>query len=237
MALQVIKSCPLFASVSPATQEGASKEADVLSVAAGAVLLREGEKADFLYFLMSGMVELSRLEGQRDCSVMILNAGDVFLPVVALFEEPCLVSARALTKSKLLRIKASALRELAFSDHLLSLELLRLVSGQWRMIVRHILDLKCRTAPQRLASLLVRIVDTTETSTAEAQLPFSKRQLATRVGMSAEGLSRSLQVLADNGLHVRGKKIIVRDRSAIDAFCGSDPYPESGESNLGVYAL
>jgi hypothetical protein len=55
--------------------------------------------------------------------------------------------------------------------------------------------------------------------------------------MQPETLSRTLQTLADNGLYLRGRQIIVRDREAIEAFCGPDPYPSSDEHQLGVHAL
>ena len=117
----------------------------------------------------------------------------------------------------------------------LAMQLCKLVSGQWRMAVRHILDLKCRSAPQRLAAFLLRLAD--ESPLNDAVLPFSKRHLAVRVGMSAETLSRTLQQLADNGLHVRGKRIIIKDRAMAETFCGPDPYPDRGEALLGVYAF
>ncbi len=55
--------------------------------------------------------------------------------------------------------------------------------------------------------------------------------------MRAESLSRALQVLADNGLHLRGHRIIVRDRPSIEKFCGPDPYPERDETkrDIGVF--
>jgi hypothetical protein len=68
-------------------------------------------------------------------------------------------------------------------------------------------------------------------------VPFSKRQLASRIGMQPETLSRTLQTLAANGLYLRGREIIVTDRGAAEAFCGPDPYPPASEYELGVHAL
>jgi hypothetical protein len=50
-------------------------------------------------------------------------------------------------------------------------------------------------------------------------------------------LSRALQILADNGLVVRGRQIIVRDRDKIEAFCGPDPYCPGTEERLEVHVL
>jgi len=55
--------------------------------------------------------------------------------------------------------------------------------------------------------------------------------------MTPETLSRTLQILADNGLQVRGRQIIVRDRSRIEDFCGPDPCPVSESERLKINAL
>jgi CRP/FNR family transcriptional activator FtrB len=64
-----------------------------------------------------------------------------------------------------------------------------------------------------------------------------KRNLAARIGMTPETLSRTLQVLADNGLVVRGRQIIVRDRDRITEFCGPDPYSPATGEKLEVHVL
>ena len=46
-----------------------------------------------------------------------------------------------------------------------------------------------------------------------------------------------LQVVADHGLYLRGRTIIVRDRQQIEDYCGPDPYPEPDERDLDVFAL
>ena len=104
------------------------------------------------------------------------------------------------------------------------------------MALRIILDLKCRSASERLAAFLLRLHDARPPGT-NAQIPFAKRQLAARVGMQPESLSRTLQVLAGHGLHVRGREIMVTDRAKIEAFCGPDPYPPRSEDEFGVHAL
>jgi len=110
------------------------------------------------------------------------------------------------------------------------------MAGQWRLALKIILDLKCRTPSQRLAAFLLRLHDAKPVGSV-AEVPFSKRQLASRVGMQPETLSRTLQTLAANGLYLRGREIVLKDRTAIEDFCGPDPYPSADEGDLGVYAL
>jgi CRP-like cAMP-binding protein len=114
--------------------------------------------------------------------------------------------------------------------------LMKAMSGQWRMAVRNILDLNCRTAGQRVAAFLLRLVDLQQDFETPI-LPIAKRHLAARLGMTAETLSRMLQVVADNGVYLRGRAIIVHDRARAEAFCGPDPYPGADERALNVFAL
>ena len=64
-----------------------------------------------------------------------------------------------------------------------------------------------------------------------------KRNLAARIGMTPETLSRTLQTLADNGLVVRGRQIIVRDRARIESFCGADVGSPPLDESLQVHIL
>ena len=87
----------------------------------------------------------------------------------------------------------------------------------------------------RAVDILLRLVGESGAADA-ADLPVSKRHLASRIGMTPETLSRALQTLASNGLVVRGAKVLVRDRKKIEDFCGTHPYPDATETALDVHA-
>lgn len=227
---------PLFAGLEPAVVDRLIADATTDRLAPGTLLFSEGEPARDVHVLLSGMVEISKTDGRRDCGVLMFTGGDMFMPAAALFDEPYLVSGRVLTPARVLLLNGTALRDEALRNPLLAMRICQVVSGQWRMAVRHVLDLKCRSAPERLAAFLLRLVDESPFSD-NAELPIPKRYLASRVGMTAETLSRTLQLLADNGLHVRGSRILVKDRAKIEKFCGPDPYPDRSEAPLGVFAL
>jgi CRP/FNR family transcriptional activator FtrB len=157
------------------------------------------------------------------------------MPAAALYAEPYLISARALTPSRILTIDAAVVRHEAQGCTELALALARIMAGQWRVALKIILDLKCRSPSQRLAAFLLRLHDAEQPGPAE--IPFSKRQLASRIGMQPETLSRTLQTLAGNGLYLRGRQIIVTNRAVAEEFCGPAPYPPASEFELGVHAL
>ena len=203
---------------------------------AGSVIVRQGELSSRLAIIHRGLVDLAHIDGDHEYGVLLLSTKDLLLPAAALYAEPSLVSARALTTTKLIMFEPAVVKSVTQASGALTGNLLKATSGQWRMAVRNILDLNCRTAAQRLASFLLRLVDL-QPETGTPILPIAKRHLAARLGMTAETLSRMLQVVADNGLHLRGRTIIVHDRARVEKFCGPDPYPSPDERGLNVFAL
>ena len=196
----------------------------------------DGAMTNHLHIILSGIVDLCCAYKGHECTALVMAARDVFMPAAALYDEPYLISARAVTASRILMIDSQVVRQEARSCTELALALARVLAGQWRVALKIILDLKLRSPSQRLAAFLLRLHDGAQPGP-PAEIPFSKRQLASRIGMQPETLSRTLQTLAANGLHLRGRQIIITNRAAAEDFCGPDPYPPASEYELGVHAL
>jgi CRP/FNR family transcriptional activator FtrB len=199
-------------------------------------VISNGQAPAHLHVILSGIVDLCCTYRSHECTALVMAAGDVFMPAAALHAEPYLVSAQAVTASRILMIDADVVRQEALNCVPLALGLARILAGQWRVALKIILDLKCRSPSQRLGAFLLRLHDASQPGP-PAEIPFSNRQLASRIGMQPETLSRTLQTLAANGLYLRGRQIIVTNREAIQEFCGPDPYPPASEYELGVHAL
>jgi CRP/FNR family transcriptional regulator, transcriptional activator FtrB len=227
---------PLVGSLPKAVRERLLDASRIERFAPRAQLFGGAELPSHLHIVLAGMIDLSCAYKGGECTALMMAAGDVFMPAAALYAEPYLISAHALTPSRILMIDANAVRDEAGKCPELALALARVLAGQWRVALKIILDLKCRSPSQRLAAFLLRLHDAHQ-SGLPAELPFSKRQLASRIGMQPETLSRTLQTLAANGLYLRGREIIVTNRQTIETFCGPDPYPPACEYDLGVHAL
>lgn len=227
---------PLLAGLPSAVRERLLESSRIERIPPRADIFTRGETPDHLHIVLSGLVDLSCAYKGNECTALMMAAGDVFMPAAALYDEPYLISARSLTSSRILTIDAEAVRREAQGCTELALALARVMAGQWRVALKIILDLKCRSPSQRLAAFLLRLHDGAQPGP-PAEIPFSKRQLASRIGMQPETLSRTLQTLAANGLYLRGRQIIVTNRAAAEEFCGPDPYPPASDYELGVHAL
>jgi CRP/FNR family transcriptional activator FtrB len=227
---------PLFASVPEATRDALLNAARVERLPANERLFSAGETATDFHILLKGMVDIACTYRGKHCTAMLMTSGDVLMLGSPLYSEPYLVSAETVTPCRVMLIDADVVRKEAQRSPELALAIARLLAGHWRTALRIVLDLKCRSPSQRLAAFLLRLHDSCPPGSVP-QIPIAKRQLAARVGMQPETLSRTLQVLGDNGLRVRGRQIIVADRQKAEAFCGPDPYPGTREDALGVHAL
>ena len=227
---------PLLGALPKPVRERLLEASKIERIPARGQLFTKGEMPKDLHIVLGGLIDLSCSYKSNECTALMMAAGDIFMPAAALYSEPYLISAHALTASRILMIDADVVRREARNCIELALGLARVMAGQWRVALKIILDLKCRSPSQRLAAFLLRLHDAAQPGP-PAEIPFSKRQLASRIGMQPETLSRTLQTLAANGLYLRGRQIILTNRAAAEDFCGPDPYPPASEYELGVHAL
>jgi len=231
-----LRRLPLFNGLDPQLVDHLLDHCSVTKYPPGTLIVRQGDHTPFLHVVLRGIVDLTHLSGRSECGVLLLSSKDLLLPATSLFQEAALVSARALTDVRVLTLDGTVVEPALNQSAAFAANLMKAMSGQWRMAVRNILDLNCRSAAQRVGAFLLRIADL-QSDAAAPVLPIAKRHLAVRLGMTAETLSRMLQTVADHGLYLRGRMIVVRDRAAIEEFCGPDPYPARDERLLDVFAL
>ena len=226
---------PVFSGLGEAELARILEAASIERLPAGTMLFQEGDRPKALHVVVSGTVEIFANRSGRDWGVMLMNAGDVLTPGAVLFDEVYTTCAQTIGTCKILIIDAATVRSEAALSGRFAMQLGRAMAGQFRLAVRQVLDLKSRNAAQRLAAFLLKVADQSDTSAPE--LPMRKRNLAARIGMTPETLSRTFQILADNGLVVRGRQIIVRDRERIEQFCGADANRAPLDESLQVHIL
>lgn len=232
---ELARALPLLRGLDPMRIDRLLAGASIERHAKTAILFTEGGIADRIYILLSGNVEAYTNLGGRDCTILIFSPSDIFMPAAALVDEPLLLSARILKQATLLSLPAEGVRTEMATCPILACRLVKLLAGQLRVKLRHIMDIKTRSGPQRLAAYLLRLIEEKGASEA-AELPFPKATLASRIGMTAETFSRAVQMLSDHGIVVRGHRVMLRDRAAAERFCFPDPLIDGCEHGLGVRA-
>jgi CRP/FNR family cyclic AMP-dependent transcriptional regulator len=117
MQTMTLEAHEVFSYLRPDQLGAVSEAAEPVSRRAGETVYRQGERADFLYVVLTGRVALS-LPGRGDVSVLVdhLGAGEMFGSCVCLDLAEYSVTAQCVEDSELLRIEASVLKRLMDQD-------------------------------------------------------------------------------------------------------------------------
>jgi CRP-like cAMP-binding protein len=104
------------------------------TVEAGEVIFRQGEKGIDLFVIQSGIVEISRGEGEQRTVMATLRQGDFFGEMSVLESMPRDADAVALTRTELLAITQGGLLIRLRRDPTFAIEMLHKLSGRVRAL-------------------------------------------------------------------------------------------------------
>jgi CRP/FNR family transcriptional activator FtrB len=187
------------------------------------LLVQQGAMPEFLYILMDGQIALSSTAADGTTALVeVLHPVDHFVLASVLTRLPYLMTARAVTRSRLLAVEAAGLLKLVEQEAPLANVLLHSVSREFRTMVRQVRDLKLRTAAQRLGCYLLALVKDGEAIQADFRLPFDKGLLAARLGCRQENLSRAFAALRAYGVETHGSRVTLHDIPRLKALAVPD---------------
>lgn len=196
-------------------------------------LLDEGSRAEVLYVVLDGCVELYGHANGREATTAIVRAGGMFDLSASVLDVPHLVSARTCAASRVMTVPAKDMRAASRHDvtfaHGVTLE----IADRYRTEVEALMNIKLRLAVERLAAWLLQH-ESVRDGQRSLELPCNKRVLASLLAMSPENLSRALAALGANGIVVAGRTITVTDRAALTAIARPEsPSDERHERRRG----
>ena len=173
----------------------------------------EGEQADYAYKVISGAARTYRIlaDGRRQIGGFHL-AGDVFGLEVG---EQHAFSAEAVSESKILVVRRSALMALAARDSDVARELWTLTGRELARVQEHIV-LLVKTAQERVAGFLLEMADRRPAGDA-VELPMSRQDIADYLGLTIETVSRTLSNLENEAAIelANSRRIVLRNRPAL----------------------
>ena len=201
-----LKKIALFAPLPESSLQSIAEIAGLQRFSNHGYLFREGEDPDFIYcFIEGGIVLVGGADGQ-EAVIEFFGPGESVLLPAALLGLPYLVSARATSDGQALLIPAGKLRQLVGEDVALAAQCARVLSQHWRVLINQIKEIKTHSAAERLAHFLVSQTERTK-GPATLILPGMKREVATRLGIKPEMLSRTLKKLREYGVDTDGDSI------------------------------
>lgn len=186
--------------------------------ARNAEIYGENEPADYLYKVVTGAVRTYKVlaDGRRQIGSFYL-AGDVFGLESG---EEHTFSAEAVTDSKILVIKRSAVMSLAERDNDIARQLWTITSRELHRVQSHIL-LLVKTAKERVAGFLLEMADRAPGAN-QVDLPMSRQDIADYLGLTIETVSRTLTDLENSAAIAlpSSRRIVLRNRAALGRLNG-----------------
>jgi CRP/FNR family transcriptional activator FtrB len=220
--LPFLKRIELFAPLPAASLERLAEVSGLQRFSNHGYLFREGEEPDFIYcFVEGGIVLVGGADG-NEAVIDFFGPGESVLLPAALLGLPYLVSARATSDGQALLIPASKLREQLNDDVALAAQCARVLSRHWRVLISQIKEIKTHGAAERLAHFLISQSEKT-TGAVTLILPGMKKEVATRLGIKPETLSRTLKKLRDYGVDTDGDTIRIASLERLAALVSPAP--------------
>lgn len=175
----------------------------------------EGEPADFVHKVVSGVVRTMRVldDGRRQISAFYF-AGDIF-GVESGEEHSC--SAEAVTKSEVALVRRSALLKRMEECSTAACVLLATTARELNRARSHLVLLGRQTASERVASFLIQMWGRRDGSE-PVYLPMSRTDIADYLGLTIETVSRTLSQLEREGTIslLDCKHIAILDRAVLE---------------------
>lgn len=209
---------PLFEALAGDELRLILSQAVVISYPQTGLLFGQGDAADRFFVVLAGRVNLFALTESGDQSIIeVFDAVNSFAEAAIFSSRTFPLNCEVLAGSRLVHIPAAPfLRQLAANPPL-SFHLLSGLSRWQSRLIREIAELKSKSPAQRLASFLLAWAKGDGEATAQIRLPLSKQELASRIGIAPESLSRALSRLRSAGVESRGRDVVLTDLDALRA--------------------
>ena len=214
---KLIRALPLFQDMSAENFDELMRAAFLQRFPEHVILLREGELPDFLHVVVEGRVELFGTHDHHETTIDIIGPVTTFILAAVIRDAVYLKSARTLAAAQILMIPAQTVRDVFGRDAGFARAVVGELADRYRSLVRSLKNEKLRNSAERLANWILQ-TGSEQGNQRSVALPFDKRTLASRLGMTPENLSRNLSALSKYGVRSTGRDIKVDDPSALKQF-------------------
>jgi len=179
----------------------------------GEMIFLEGEPADILFFLISGIVKLFKTSAQGKEQIINLARPYEVLNDISIFDNgPNPMGAQAMSTVTLYGIKKDRL-EVALRQHpQVSSQIIQVLAARTRQLISLVEDLSFKHVIGRVAKILLE-------HTGDGAGPgqrLTQQEMAAMAGTAREVVARSLKAMEERGLiRLERHRIVISDKNAL----------------------
>lgn len=180
----------------------------------GAVLLQQGDPADFLLILMEGRARVTVYSANgREIVLEYVEAGTVLGEIALIDGGLRTASVIALGPVRYLTLPRAVFERVIAANHRIALRLMRELAMRLRLANETIETDRAYGAAPRLARFLLRLLKNSDTGV----ISLSQTELAMFAGISRENINRQLALWAQGGIvELEHGKIRVMDVDSLE---------------------
>lgn len=216
-----IEQVPIFHSLTAAEMDEIALITRQVTVLKGEPIYDMGDKMDSLLVIHTGRVKTYRLSDTgKEQVIRILRPGD-FLGELALFSHsPMSDYGEALETSSMCVIEGARLKELMVKYPIIAFKILEELSQRLEKTEQLLEEISLHSVERRLAQTLLSLSEGVD----HIVLEMSKRDLASKMGMTQETLSRKLSAFQDLNLieQVGHRQIKIINRAGLEGIREGD---------------
>lgn len=220
MAVQeeFIKSIAYFSHLGPDELTSVQRFVFEKTVERGGIILFEGEPAEVLYFVISGVVKIYKTSADGKEQILhLIRPGESFNDVPVFNGGANLATAEAMGPAVLYGIKKTDLVTILKGCPQVSLNILRVLSEKMTRLVMLVEDLSFRHVTGRVARILLEYI-----GDGGAQRPrLTQQEMAAMAGTVREVIGRALKSLEKDGsVRIERHRIIITDKKSLQETAG-----------------
>jgi len=220
MAVQVelVKNIPYFAGLNQAELDSVNKLMKEKVYGRGDIVYMDGETANDLYFVASGVVKIFKTSvSGKEQIIRIVRPGESFNDVPVFDNGLTVVSAQTMSAAVIYSISRGELDYLMGKNPRIARNVINVLANRVRNLVVLIEDLSFRTVVGRVAKILL------DTATEGKEGPkLTQQEMAAIAGTAREVVGRSLKSLEDDGIiKLDRHRIIITDKDALKRMVSS----------------
>lgn len=187
----------------------------------GQVFYTPQEKNETLFMLKKGQVRIYRLAPDgRELTLAIVDAGTIFGEVTLTAQRLRGAYAEAMEPAVICAMNREELERFVIEKPQVGLRIIRVLSERAAYLEARMEDIGLKEVPARLASLILRLVESEGVMTREGpkiSTCYTHQQLAAMVASSRETVTRAFTQLQEAGaVELKRQRIHVKDLEALE---------------------
>ena len=195
-----------------------------INLQAGEVFYTPRQPDGKLFILKKGRVRIYKMEGSREFTLEVVDAGTVFGEVAFTAHRLRDSYAEATEPSVLLAMERADVEHLIQQKPQVGIRIISLLSERLHYYETRMQDVTLKEVPARLASLILLLVESEGVKRpGEISIPtsYTHKHLGTMIGANREAVTRAFGRLQDEGtLQLRRRFIYVEDVEALERAAG-----------------